>query len=242
VSNRPVTFPKPADGTAAARNGLTPAPATAPSQTILEISTRLAVRPRPQVLDLGPICDRTIQYFLSRGCRVFVEAAEDPRLHASAAPVPAVPAAKSAAGAAPRPRNGASPAPAGKPEATEPAAPALRLDYPDDSFDAILLWDVMDYLPDAVALQFGLELNRVSRQGALILLYADTRRVPPAEPLQRYRLTAEGAVEHEAIPGTSAKRIYRENRDLFRLFPRFDVRKSTLLRSQVREVLLHRLS
>ncbi len=185
---------------------------TAPSQAILEVAARLQEKTRPQVLDLGVLSDRTIQFFLSRGCRVFVEAAEDLRL----------------ARTAPAPDDGAAP-------------PPIRLDYPDASFDGVLLWDVFDYLPDAVARAFALEVTRVSRRDSFLLLYADTRRNPPAEPLQRWRLTEEGGVEHFQAGGAPQRRVYRENRDMVRLFPRHDVRRSTLLRSQAREMLLHRV-
>jgi SAM-dependent methyltransferase len=119
-----------------------------------------------------------------------------------------------------------------------PPAPRIRLAYPDSHFDGILVWDVVDYLNDATAENLTRELDRLCRPGALLSLFSDSRRNSPEEPLLRYRISSEGILSIEPIHGPPVQRVSRVNRDFFRLFPRFEVVKSTILRNQLREVLL----
>ena len=77
---------------------------------------------------------------------------------------------------------------------------------PDERFDAMLAWDVFDYLrPDQVATLMA-RLTAACRPEALVLVLASTRRQIPAAPL-RYRildresLAADGPLDAPASPG-----------------------------------------
>jgi len=189
-----------------------------PSLALEEMTGRLARRERPDILDVGPLCDQNIQHFLSQGCRVFIEAAEDLRRFPQRFP----------------PRDEEQTAAEGEP----PPPPRIVLSYPDRHFDAVLLWDVMDYLPEEIAGPVGQEVRRISRDGALAYLFSDSRKGAPPEPLLRFRIQEGRSVAAEPMAGPLLARCHREIRDLLRLFPSFEVVRSTLLRSQLREVLL----
>jgi len=223
-----------------ARSGEGPAPQ--PSAALQQMAGRLKTIERPNLLDLGPLCGGNIQFFASQGCRVFVEAAEDLRRLPRPAPTPAVTRTTGqhlAAGVAlDRSRIPAAAPVAGQGSAIAVAEQRIAFSYPNAHFDGILLWDVADYLLDARAKELGQEMGRLCRGGALLLMFSDARKQPAVEPLLRYRLTDAGAVLLEPFAGAPIVRIARENRDLFRLFEGFEVVKCTLLRNQLREILL----
>lgn len=234
------------------------------SAALEEIASVLQTRERTHVLDLGPICDRTIQFFATRGSRVYVEAAEDlrflardleaarsderpgtskdPSRRTAAVWVhePAVVGARKTPARDDGPKRRAAEEASAELEEEEKRLSRLVLAYPDSWFDAILLWDVVDYLPDRMAGVLGNELRRVSRPGALLLVYSDARRKTLPSPVLRFRLTDDGTLETRPISGSERVRNPRENRDLFRLFPGFEIRRSTLLRTQLREIILAR--
>jgi len=110
---------------------------------------------------------------------------------------------------------------------------------PDERFDALLAWDVFDYMrPDQVASLMA-RLTAACRPEALVLVLASTRRQIPAVPL-RYRildresLAADGPLE----PRRAGPRHGQP--DLKRMMPGFSVRHSVLLRSGVQEFLFAR--
>ena len=110
---------------------------------------------------------------------------------------------------------------------------------PDERFDALLAWDVFDYMrPDQVSSLMA-RLTAACREEALVLVLASTRRQIPAAPL-RYRildresLAADGPLE-PLRPGPC-----HGQPDLKRMMPGFSVRHSVLLRSGVQEFLFAR--
>lgn len=110
---------------------------------------------------------------------------------------------------------------------------------PDERFDAMLAWDVFDYMrPDQVSSLMA-RLTAACRPEALVLVLASTRRQIPAAPL-RYRIldrenmAADGPLE-PLRPGPC-----HGQPDLRRMMPGFSVRHSVLLRSGVQEYLFVR--
>ena len=110
---------------------------------------------------------------------------------------------------------------------------------PDERFDAMLAWDVFDYMrPDQVSSLMA-RLTAACRPEALVLVLASTRRQIPAVPLRyrildRERLAGEGPLE-PLRPGPC-----HGQPDLRRMMPGFSVRHSVLLRSGVQEYLFVR--
>ncbi len=126
-----------------------------------------------------------------------------------------------------------------QPEAIDATLARLLPIAPDERFDALLAWDVFDYMrPDQVASLMA-RLTAACRPEALVLVLASTRRQIPAVPL-RYRI-----LDHEtlAVDGPLEPRRAGPSHgapDLKRMMPGFAVRHSILLRSGVQEFLFAR--
>lgn len=110
---------------------------------------------------------------------------------------------------------------------------------PDERFDALLAWDVFDYMrPDQVSALMA-RLAPACRPEALALVLVSTQRTVPAVPLRhrildRDNLAADGPRE----PGRASPRYGQA--DLQRMMPGFSVRRSYLLRSGTQEYLFTR--
>ncbi len=165
---------------------------------------------RSQVLDLGRSIGSNIEWLSSRNCRVFVA-----DLHRSLLDE-TIEARKA-----------------------ENFARLLERLVPladDDRFDAVLAWDLFDYLrPDQIAALMA-RLAPACRPGALLLAFVTTQRQLPAAPM-RYRIRGPQTLAWEgaATPTRSAPG-YHES-DLARLMPGFRLKTSLLLRNGIQEYL-----
>lgn len=168
---------------------------------------------RHVVLDLGPPLAGNIKFLSALGCRVRI--ADMQR------------------------SLGAEPIESRKPEAMAALIERLMPLAPDEQFDALLAWDVFDYLrPDQVSALMA-RLTPACRPGALALVMTSTRRQIPARPV-RYRI-----VDRETLDCDSPQQPMRPGPqytqlDLAHMIPGFSVRRSLLLRSGIQEYLLAR--
>jgi hypothetical protein len=110
---------------------------------------------------------------------------------------------------------------------------------PEERFDALLAWDVFDYMRTDQVATLMARLAPACREGALVLVLASTRRQVPAAPLRhrildRESMASEGPLEPQR-PGPC-----HGQPDLKRMMPGFSVRHSVLLRSGVQEFLFAR--
>jgi len=174
-----------------------------------------ALRPgaRHAVLDLGPPVAANVKFLAALSCRIRI-----------------ADLVRSLAAEAVESR---------RPEAMGALLERLLPLAPDERFDALLAWDVFDYMrPDQVS---GLMARLAPACGpdVPVLVLVSTRRTIPAAPL-RYRildrenLTADGPRE-PVRPGPR----YGEA-DLQHMMPGFSVRRSFLLRSGIQEFLFAR--
>ena len=110
---------------------------------------------------------------------------------------------------------------------------------PDERFDALLAWDVFDYMrPDQVSSLMA-RLTPACSPEALVLVFASTRGRIPAAPL-RYRI-----LDRQSLAGDGPLQPERASPrygqpDLRRMMPGFSVRHSVLLRSGIQEYLFAR--
>jgi len=172
---------------------------------------------RPTVLDLGPPVAGNVAFLTALSCRVRIA----DLLRALRA----------------------EPLESRKPEAVGALIDRLLPLAPGECFDAMLAWDVFDYLrPDHVSALMA-RLTPACRPGARVLVLTSMRRQLPAAPL-RYRilgresLAGEGPLEPAGRPAGDGRT--RVQPDVRRLMPGFSVRHSVLLRSGVQEYLLVR--
>lgn len=178
---------------------------------------------RGTLLDMGPASQTTLSFFIERGFRVSSEDIlrswknflneEEARLKQDFA--------------------------AGETIEMTPSARAARfmkenLQYSRSSFDAVLLWDLLDYLEQAVVKQVVASLTELLRPGGVVFAMFHSKK---PEGFQRYRIADSSMLQMVAAPVICpAQRVY-QNREIQDLFGRYRTMKSFIGRDQLRETL-----
>jgi len=178
---------------------------------------------RGTLLDLGPAWQTTLSFFIERGFRVSSEdilrewkdflREEEVRLNDAGVASETV-----------------DMTPAGR------AARFLEsnLQYPRASFDAVLLWDLIDYLEPALAKLAITNLTELLRPGGVVFALFHSKK---PEGFQRYRIADSNSLQIiSANVLCPAQKVY-QNREIQDLFNRFRTTKSFVSRDQLRETL-----
>lgn len=183
-----------------------------PSNALAQLFQALEERTHPGVLDLGPVWNSSVRVLTEAGAKVY---AED------------LLAAFAAASAAARSAEG------------EDAAEVRFLDrslrYPEESLDAILAWDVFEYLPEELLASASARLHVVLKPGGLLLTVF--RSSPGSVAVNHYRLCTRQSFE--LVPAALLLRPQRvfQNRAILNLFSAFSASRSFVGRDNLREVL-----
>lgn len=174
---------------------------------------------RGNLLDLGPVWQSTVSFFIERGFKVSTEDVLTGWKQLSL-------------GEAERQRS--LPADAERMTRVELANTFLEtsMQYAPGSFDAVLAWDVLDYLEDDVMKLAAERLRSLVREGGVILAMFHSKR---PQQFQRYRIMDEKTLE--MVPSSSIFPMARvfQNREISDLFARFHTSKTYLGRDQLRE-------
>jgi hypothetical protein len=173
------------------------------------------------LLDLGPVWQATVSLFIERSFKVYTEdlltawkdflQAEQERLRTLAA--------------------------GDDLSEMTPASRAERflsnsLQYPGDTFDGVLAWDLLDYLEDALASRVVTRLTDLVKKGGVILAIFHSRQ---PDGFHRYRVLDTQNLELIPAPAlVPHQRIY-QNREIQNLFSRFHSSKTFVGRDQIRE-------
>jgi hypothetical protein len=179
---------------------------------------------RGSLLDLGPAWQTTLSFFIERGFRVSSEdilhewkdflVEEETKLRAAAGQLP----------------ESVDATPAGR------AARFLaeNLQYPNSTFDAILLWDLLDYLEPSLAKLTVTALTDLLRAGGVVFAMFHSKK---PDGFQRYRVADSNTLQMISAPVLCpAQKIY-QNREIQDLFGRYRTMKSFIGRDQLRESL-----
>lgn len=174
-----------------------------------------------KLLDLGPVWQSTVSFFVERRFKVYTEdllrawkeflRLEEERLRTL--------------------QPGAE-----APDST-PAARAERflqgsLQYPCETFDAVLAWDLLDYLESELVARLVVRLTELLKVSGVVLALFHSRK---PDSYHRYRVL--DAQNFELIPAPAlfpVQRIY-QNRELLNLFSGFHSSKTFVGRDQLRE-------
>ena len=108
-----------------------------------------------------------------------------------------------------------------------------NLNHSKDSFDAVLLWDVLDYLDRDTVTRLMERLSTLVREGGAILAIFHTRM-----PEQFYRYRVLDALNLDLVQVSTIvppQHIY-QNREIQDLFLRFRTSKTFVARDQLREI------
>jgi hypothetical protein len=232
-SGRQVARPVPANG----HSRVPPAPSTAIgasrppersesariSNGLKELLWNLDGLGRGTLLDLGPAWQTTLSFFIERGFRVSSDdllrdwkaflTEEETRLRDDASV-----------------RDSLDMTPSGR------AARFLDANfaYPKPSFDAILLWDVLDYLEPTLAKQVVAQLTDLVRPGGVVFAMFHSKK---PEGFQRYRVADSNTLQVVSAAAIfPAQKIY-QNREIQDMFGRYRTMKSFVGRDQLRETL-----
>ena len=176
-----------------------------------------------KLLDLGAAWQTTLSFFIERGFRVSSEdilrgwkgflTEEEARLRDDASALETL-----------------DMTPSGR------AARFLKenLQYPRASFDAVLLWDILDYLEPTLAKQMVLNVTVLLRGGGVVFAMFHSKK---PEGFQRYRIADSNTLQMISTAIICpAQKIY-QNREIQDLFGRFRTMKSFVSRDQLRETL-----
>jgi SAM-dependent methyltransferase len=114
-----------------------------------------------------------------------------------------------------------------------------NLDYPAGHFDAILFWDVADYLPEALVKPLIERLQTILKPKGHLLAFFHTKDAGVESLYSRHHIVKKDTLELEPIQGFRLQRIFN-NRHIENLFKDFASRKFFLGRDNIREVLMVR--
>jgi hypothetical protein len=173
------------------------------------------------LLDLGPARQTTITFFIDRGFKVYTEdmlatwqyflAEEEQRTKK-------LPAGADQSGLTPE-------------ERAKRFLETTML-YPQDTFDAVLLWDILDYLDTDLMTRLAARITSLVRDGGVVFAIFHTRK-----PTVFHRYRVLDAQNLELIPAScpfQPQRVF-QNREISNLFCRYRSSKMFVGRDQLRE-------
>jgi hypothetical protein len=200
-----------------------PSPNLRTTNSLKEFLWLLGDVPQARILDLGPISQSTLDFFVEKRCRVssedllrgwkeFLNGEEEAlRMH----PVTL--------------------------DEKELGASTLAerflescLKFPDESVHGILAWDLLDYFDADVMPRLTERLFRILRPGGVMLNLFHSR---PAGSFHRYRIVDPQTLEQLPAPTLAVHAHVFRNRELLDLFAAFRSSKTFVGRDQVRETL-----
>lgn len=114
-----------------------------------------------------------------------------------------------------------------------------NLAHERELFDAVLLWDVPDYLDESLVKPVVERIHKVTKPGGLLLGFFHTRDAGPNAPYYRYHIADKDTLELQRGPQFNLKRVFN-NRHIENLFHDFHSLKFFLGRDNIREVLVVR--
>jgi len=107
-----------------------------------------------------------------------------------------------------------------------------NMQYKPASFDAVLLWDALDYLDPAMTRQTVASITELLRPAGIVLAMFHSKK---PEAFQRYRVADSNTLQ--VVPARSLSPFYKvyQNREIQDLFSQFRTTKSFVGRDQLRE-------
>lgn len=183
-----------------------------PSATLAQFLSLLFARASAELIDLGPAVGANIAFLGERiGCKIHVvDLYADLDHHA---------------------RHDAL--------AQFPDCVEQRFALPDESVDAVLCWDVFDFLDPPAAGVLARQLKRVLRRGGPVLgVFSGGGQ--DEQYYAKYVIEDETRLRRSFYPGACPRGHVRQNREINALFTGLELIGSVLLKSGVREVLFRK--
>ena len=162
---------------------------------------------KARIIDLGPLCGSSVVDLASRGARVCVEEFVPPR------PLTAIADADDA-----------------------PDPPAIRFDHDDASFDLVLLWERLDFVPPDRLREFCQEIRRILKVGGWVLALTSSRKEPRRAAAARIRIVDDEHIARDSSGEPERPRWAHPNRELERALDGVSIQGIHLHRDGLREV------
>jgi hypothetical protein len=202
----------------------TPGAATSPSRVsngLKEFLWQLEGIGHGHLLDLGPARQTTITFFIERGYKVYTD--------------DLLTTLKIYLDAEEKWKTGALPG-ANSSEMTPTARAekflATTLQYPPATFDAVLMWDILDYLDNDLMTQLAARITKLVRDGGVVFAIFHARK---PEMFHRYRVLDAENLELIPAPCPFVPQRVFQNREISNLFSRYRSSKTFVGRDQIRE-------
>ena len=182
------------------------------SKTLAQFLSLVFARPKAELVDLGPVIGSNIAFLGERiGCKIHVEDLyTDLDRHAQKGTLDQF-------GEFLRDRL------------------ALR----DSSVDAVLCWDMFDYLAPPAASVLAGKVKRMLRPHGLMLAFFGARASDDTR-YTKYFIEDETHLRYRFYPSACTRRWVLQNRDINHLFAGLEIFDSVLLKSGVREILFRK--
>jgi hypothetical protein len=182
------------------------------SKVLPRLLSALAHRPAPILLDLGPVVGPNVSFFGDRlACKIHVEDLfTDIERHA---------------------RQGTR-------DALQTDLPA-RLVHAPESIDAVLCWDLFDYLDRPASQALAARLSALVRPGGAIYGFFGTTPIDLAY-YTRFVVEDEDRLRQRTYAATPVRRNVMVTRDINKMFAGLVVAESVLLKTSTREILFRR--
>lgn len=114
-----------------------------------------------------------------------------------------------------------------------------NLSHSGQKFDAVLCWDVPDYLHESLVKVLVERLAAIMKPGGVLLAFFHTKDAGPDAPYYRYHISGKDSLSLQRGPQFRLQRVFN-NRHIENLFKDFSNIKFFLARDHVREVLVVR--
>ena len=111
------------------------------------------------------------------------------------------------------------------------------LDYPDDHFDGVLLWDSLEYLAPALLEAVVSRVRKIARRKSQLLAFFESDDKLERVPCYRFRILELTSLQLTQRGTRPAVQLFN-NRGLEKLFADFQSVKFFLTRERLREVLV----
>ena len=115
-----------------------------------------------------------------------------------------------------------------------------RLSYPDESFDAIIAWDIFNYYDSASMHLAAAEARRILKPGGLLFCLFHARRLEGPDQPRRFQILDETRLAAGAGKGRPLSRHVFHNRDIEKMFAGMKITELYFLKSALREILMEK--
>jgi SAM-dependent methyltransferase len=182
------------------------------SKTLARFLDLLFARPNAEVVDLGPVIGQNITFLGERvGCKIHVEDLfSDIDRHVQHDKLDQLPEFLGG-----------------------------RFSLPASSIDAVLGWDIFDYLAPVAATALASELMRILRPGGVFLGFFGARASDNPQ-YTKYFIDDETHLRYRFYPSACTRRWVLQNRDINIMFAGLEICETVLLKSGVREILFRK--